>query len=233
MGQATLAGNPPVTIRVRRSGRARRVSLRVSALDGRVTLSVPPGVAEAEALAFAQDKAAWIRGHLANRAETVRVGIGTEVPVAGRVLPVRAGAVRRGVLRDDAIEVPAARAMVGPRVKAALIGLARARLTEASARHAAGLDRTHGCITLRDTRSRWGSCSAAGNLMYSWRLAMAPPEVLDYVAAHEVAHLVEMNHSPAYWAVVARLMPGYAAPRRWLKTHGADLHRYRFDDRGD
>ncbi|MGR3434759.1 MAG: M48 family metallopeptidase, partial [Shimia sp.] len=83
---------------------------------------------------------------------------------------------------------------------------------------------------LRDTRSRWGSCSAAGGLNYSWRLVMAPPEVLDYVAAHEVAHLAQMNHSPRFWAEVAGLMPGYEAPRGWLRRHGADLHRYRFGD---
>jgi predicted metal-dependent hydrolase len=78
-------------------------------------------------------------------------------------------------------------------------------------------------IALRDTRSRWGSCSATGRLMFNWRLAMAPPAVLDYVAAHEVAHLVEMNHAPAFWAVVARLCPDWRAQRAWLKAHGGAL----------
>jgi hypothetical protein len=91
------------------------------------------------------------------------------------------------------------------------------------------LGRPYTRITLRDTRSRWGSCASSGALSYSWRLIMAPPEVLDYVAAHEVAHLAEMNHSAAYWAGVARLLPGYEAPRQWLRAHGAGLHRYRFD----
>ncbi len=88
-------------------------------------------------------------------------------------------------------------------------------------------------LTLRDTRSRWGSCTVDGGLMYSWRLAMAPPEVLDYVAAHEVAHLVEMNHAPAFWAVVRRLVPDYAPRRAWLKQHGQRLHAYRFGGEGD
>jgi hypothetical protein len=65
--------------------------------------------------------------------------------------------------------------------------------------------------------------------MFSWRLIMAPPEVLDYVAAHEVAHLVEMNHSPAFWALVEKLFPAHRAARRWLREHGTGLHRYRFD----
>ena len=84
-------------------------------------------------------------------------------------------------------------------------------------------------LTLRDTRSRWGSCSHEGALMYSWRLIMAPPSVLRYVAAHECAHLVEMNHSPAFWAVVSRLYPGWQRERAWLHAEGAQLHGYRFE----
>ncbi|RMD90830.1 MAG: M48 family peptidase, partial [Alphaproteobacteria bacterium] len=106
---------------------------------------------------------------------------------------------------------------------------AREALAAACDRHAARLGRRYGRLSLRDTRSRWGSCSAEGNLNFSWRLVMAPPEVLDYVAAHEVAHLAEMNHSPAFWALVERLFPAHEAPRRWLRENGASLHRYRFD----
>ena len=88
-------------------------------------------------------------------------------------------------------------------------------------------------ITLRDTRSRWGSCSHEGALMYSWRLIMAPPAVLTYVAAHEVAHMLEMNHSDRFWAVVDQLYPGWEAQRRWLHTQGAALHALRFTTAGD
>jgi predicted metal-dependent hydrolase len=115
-------------------------------------------------------------------------------------------------------------------VAGVLKALARDRLTEASDRHAAALGRRYTRLTLRDTRSRWGSCSSAGALMYSWRLILAPPEVLDYVAAHEVAHLAQMNHSPAFWAEVARLCPSYPTHRTWLRRSGDTLHRYRFSD---
>lgn len=230
MGQAILPGNPPVEIILRRSARARRVSLRVSSLDGRVTLSMPNWMKEREALAFAEEKAGWIRGHLRGQDAPVTVGIGAAILYRGADTPVVAGPVRRAEWQGGALVVPQGAAMAAARVKAFLKLDARARLTEAASRYGRLAGRAPGRITLRDTRSRWGSCTSDGNLNFSWRLAMAPPEALDYVAAHEVAHLVEMNHSPAYWRIVADICPGYAVPRAWLKRHGARLHRYRFDD---
>jgi len=230
MGHAVLPGDPPVEITLRRSARARRVSLRVSALDGRVTLSLPKHMNAAEALAFAEEKSDWIRGHLARRQADVKLRIGGSVAFRGQDLPIAAGSVRKATVRGGAVLVPEAPHMVAARIKAMFKLTARAHLTTASKRYADLAGRSPGRITLRDTRSRWGSCSANGDLMYSWRLIMAPPDVLDYVAAHEIAHLVELNHSPAYWDVVARLLPGYAAPRAWLRQNGQSLHRYRFDD---
>jgi predicted metal-dependent hydrolase len=101
--------------------------------------------------------------------------------------------------------------------------MARDRPDAAVARHADTHRARPGKLTLRDPRSRWGSCSAKGDLMFSFRLIMTPPEVLDYVAAHEVAHLVEMNHGPAFWTLCHRLCPTTDTHRRWLKDHGAEL----------
>lgn len=230
MGQAVLQGNPPVTITLRRSARARRVSLRVSGLDGRVTLTMPPWFSEAEALAFAEQKSGWIRRHLSEQEVPVRPELGGELPFEGRLHVLEPGSGRRVVQQDGALQVPGVPEQVPARLKGFLTHAARDRLAASADRYASALGRRYGRITLRDTRSRWGSCTSAGDLMFSWRLIMAPPEVLDYVAAHEVAHLQELNHSPAYWAVVARLMPGYEVPRRWLKTNGQGLHRYRFAD---
>ncbi len=222
-----LDGTPPVDLVIRRSARARRISLRVSALDGRVTLSVPRGVSERAALDFAAEKGAWIRSHLARRDPAVEVAPGTVLTVLGRARTVRQriGAPRMG---EDAIDVSSRRA-VGPQVVALLREAARDALVPASQAHAARIGRTVGRVTLRDTRSRWGSCSAEGNLNYSWRLVLAPREVLDYVAAHEVAHLRHMDHSPAFWSVVEGLCPGWKAQRRWLRDHGAGLHAWRFE----
>ncbi|MGR3469034.1 MAG: M48 family metallopeptidase, partial [Shimia sp.] len=122
---------------------------------------------------------------------------------------------------------------VGRRLQAWLKVQARDRLAAASDHYAGLLGRPYTRLTLRDTRSRWGSCTADAGLMYSWRLILAPSEVLRYVAAHEVANLKEMNHSPAFWAIVAQLYPGHESPRRWLREHGAELHRYRFDSGQD
>lgn len=228
-----LPGPPPLEITLRRSARARRFSLRVSRLDGRVTLSLPPGARESEAMAFARQQEPWIRRALADLPQTAPVGLGAIIPVEGRLLRLDAGPGRLIRIEGDSLLIPGNPAQAGVRAAAFLRHLARDRLTEASDRHAQMIGRRYSRITLRDTRSRWGSCTADGALMYSWRLVMAPPAVLDYVAAHEVAHLAQMNHSPAFWAVVARLVPGHAAQRRWLKLHGQALHAPRFVAAGD
>ncbi|PKP73823.1 MAG: M48 family peptidase [Alphaproteobacteria bacterium HGW-Alphaproteobacteria-6] len=228
MSERILPGEPPVTLFLRRSARARRFALRVSRLDGQVTLSMPLGAAETEALAFARAKAGWIRGALAATPPRTGPAFGASLPFEGRSLTITAAAVRTVRVAGEALLVPAGADRLAARIAAFLKLAARQRLQEASARHAAAVGRSIRQISLRDTRSRWGSCTADGRLMYSWRLIMAPPPVLDYVAAHEVAHLVEMNHSPAFWALVARLLPGHAAERQWLRRHGAMLHRIDF-----
>lgn len=228
MAGHSLPGDPPVPVILRRSPRARRISLRVSQLDGRVTLTLPKGVPEAEALEFAREKERWIRGHLQSRTEDVRVDVGVDIPVEGVPQRVVEGAGRGVRLQADGLAVPADAA--GRRLQGWLRDLARDRLVTASDGYAQALGRPYTRITLRDTRSRWGSCSSQGGLMYSWRLILAPPEVLRYVAAHEVAHLAEMNHSPAFWTLVEQLYGPYQAPRTWLRLNGAALHRFRFSD---
>ncbi len=230
MGQHLLPGNPPVELTLRRSLRARRISLRVSGLDGMVTLTLPRGVSEGEALDFAQTKGDWLRAQLRKRPELVAVSWDTTLPVEGQMLRIEPGTGRRVLPLGDSLCVPGPDHSVASRLQAFLKTLARDRLATASDRYAAALGRSYTRLTLRDTRSRWGSCTTAGALMYSWRLIMAPPDVLDYVAAHEVAHLQEMNHSPAFWSLVRELCPHYAEPRQWLRENGGDLHRYRFGD---
>jgi len=207
------------------------LSLRVSRLDGRVTLTLPPRAPEREAIAFLRDREGWLRGHLAGIGADQRPAIGGHLPFLGTDMPIMAGPVRRLTLRDGALIVPdEPDQRTATRLQTFVKSQARDHLAQASDHYAAQLGRSYKSLTLRDTRSRWGSCSSSGALMYSWRLVMAPQAVLNYVAAHEVAHLAEMNHSPAFWAVVERLFPTHADCRRWLRTHGETLHRVRFTD---
>ena len=222
-----LPGDPPLTVHWRRSAQARRISLRVSGLDGKITLTLPRRAASHHGHAFLTERAGWLRSALAALPGQCAVGHGAEIPGEGAALNITPAPVRSARTEGGRLLVPAD-APAGPRVLAYLKLRARQRIDERVAHHTGMLGRAAGRITLRDPRSRWGACSSAGDLMFSWRLIMAPPEVLDYVVAHEVAHLAQMNHSPAFWAEVARLLPGYQAPRGWLRAQGASLHRFRF-----
>lgn len=230
MGQHFLPGNPPVAITLRKTAQARRISLRISRLDGRVTLTCPLRVSDREALAFAHEKADWLRQNLIAHPGPARIGIGAELPFEGRLLRIASGTGRLVRVEGADLLVPGASERAAARIGGFLKQVARDRLAAASDHYAARLGRGYTRLSLRDTRSRWGSCTADGGLMYSWRLIMAPPAVLDYVAAHEVAHLRHMDHSPRFWATVAALMPDYAKHRAWLRQHGGDLMLWRFRD---
>ncbi|MBU2868750.1 M48 family metallopeptidase [Pacificibacter marinus] len=228
MDQAILDGDPPVSVVLRRSARARRLSLRVSRLDGRVTLSLPPRASERAAMAFLREKESWIRDNLEQLPVGRVASIGSTVPFLGQDVSVVVGTGRAARLEGDRLLVPNAPNMVGPRIEAFLKLQAKTYLRAASDKYAKALDTDYARLTIRDTRSRWGSCTSDGNLMYSWRLVMAPIAVLDYVAAHEVAHRLEMNHSDRFWTHVARVCPDYAMHRDWLRTEGQVLHAWQF-----
>lgn len=223
-----LPGLPQVEIQLRRSARARRLSLRVSRADGSVTLTLPQRMREAAAMAFLSQHEDWLRQTLAARPAGVAATIGTVLPVGGLPVTLATGAGRTPRIEGDCLILPGDPARAGVKAQAFLKALARDRLAASCDRYAGMLGRSYTALTLRDTRSRWGSCTANGRLMFNWRLVMAPPSVLDYVAAHEVAHLAQMNHGPEFWATVTHLFPGYEVQRRWLRTQGETLHRYRF-----
>ena len=230
MAQHTLSGLPDIPITLRRSARAKRISLRVSGLDGRVTLTLPLGLAEQEGLDFAAQKREWLRQQVGQKNDIEIIVPGTSLPIEGLLRLVQPATGRKIILTKDQIQVPGAVELFGVKLRGYLRALARDRLAAASDVYAAQLGHDYHRLSLRDTRSRWGSCSSQGALMYSWRLIMAPSDVLAYVAAHEVAHLAEMNHAPVFWAIVANLYGDYAQPRRWLRENGAGLHNFRFGD---
>ena len=230
MRRIVASDGAAIELLLRRSDQARRVSLRVSALDGRVTLTLPRRMHEADALAFAQSRAEWIRTALGRVGTPRQVGPGARLPFAGTAVTIDPAPGRGAIrLEGDRLVVPGPDGAMARRVAVWLRFCAQERLAEACDRHEAVLGRRRTRLVLRDTRSRWGSCSSAGVLMFNWRLVMAPPEVLDYVAAHEVAHLAEMNHSARYWAIVERIFPDYRRARAWLRQEGNALHLWRFD----
>lgn len=222
-----LPGDPPVPVILRRSARARRLSLRISGSDGRVTLTLPLRARLGDGLAFLREREGWLRGHLARAPTLIQPAFGTTIPFEGHLLLLSPGEGRRVVLDGNRLLLPSDPDRLAARLGAFLRATARDRITAACDRHARALGQPFRKITLRDPRSRWGSCTSGGDLMMSWRLVLAPPRVLDYVAAHEVAHLARMDHSPQFWAVVATLCPGFEEPRDWLRREGAGLHRLR------
>ena len=225
--QIFLSDYPTIGATLRRSRQAKRLSLRISSLDGRITITGPHFIPESTFQDFLDSKADWI---LANHKHIERIVIedGASVPVLGKPHMIKCTNMRKISLVDDQILVPRRSSSIGAQVKGFLKSLARDHLAQASDHYAQRLGHSYQGLRLRDTRSRWGSCSSDGHLMYSWRLVMAPRDVLNYVAAHEVAHLVEMNHSKSFWSVVHDIYGDYEQPRDWLRTSGNQLHRYNF-----
>lgn len=222
--------DPATEVALVRHAGARRLTLRVDPVTGAARVTVPTRTSLAEIRMFLLRQSSWLRKAQARVPEIVCVVDGAVIPVEGIPHEVRRvpGPARAARLTGGLLTV-GGRSPAGPQVAAWLKLRARDALLPAVERHAAVLGRPFQAVQLRDTSSRWGSCTSRGSLNFSWRLAMAPPAILDYVAAHEVAHLAEMNHSAKFWAVVAKLMPDYERRRHWLKTEGRGLHRYRFD----
>ena len=219
-------------IALRRRPTARRITLRVSAATGDVVITLPSRTAVNTAQRFAASHAGWIAARLARMPARVVFEPGAAVPLRGVphrgcLQATRSAAVRVTHEGEEAvITVACAPAHVARRIRDFLAREARRDLGEAVERYAERLGERPARITLRDTRSRWGSCTARRELNFSWRLILAPPMVLDYLVAHEMAHLREMNHSPRFWALLRDLCPNVDAAEAWLKRHGAGLHRY-------
>ncbi len=218
-------GGRDVPVAVRRNARARRISLTVR--GGEVRLTLPPGAGEAAGLAFLESRRAWLERRLRDAPEPAPFRPGGTVPFRGRPRRICVVPGLRDPLRLEEDRLLLATAAGCERlVEAWLRREARLAFGDAVARHAAALGVEPRGIAIRDQKTRWGSASAAGRLNFSWRAVMAPPFVLDYLAAHEVAHLREMNHGPRFWSLCRRLCPETDAAERWLRTEGPGLHRY-------
>ena len=223
-----------IEVPVRVSSRARRLSLKVDPAFGTPTLVLPPGVSMSQAESFVARNAVWLEKQLARLPDTISFADGAIIPLLGVDHRIRHKPELRGTVRvseypcDDMphLDVSGGIDHLARRLTDWLKREARRELSARARFYATQLGRKPARISVRDTRSRWGSCSSTGRLSFSWRLILAPRHVLDYVCAHEAAHLVEMNHSGRFWALCDGLVEDMNMSRTWLKRNGFTLHRY-------
>lgn len=240
-GRQTVASPPrlllldgvPAPVEVRVSARARRLSMRIDAARNVVRISTPPRVPDADLRLFVNRHRDWLLQRLSVVPDRVAFVPGAIVPILGidhviRHTPANRRRPQPQTLPDGTCELHVGGEVefVPRRVADFLKAEARRLLMARSQEKAGRLGARVTGLSIRDTRSRWGSCSPDGRLSFCWRLVMAPDPVFDYVVAHEVAHLREMNHSPRFWALCASLTEGVDEHRDWLRANGARLHRY-------
>ena len=216
----------PFPCRVGRHRGARRMTIRVSPAGVRVT--VPARARRADVDAFLAASRSWVADRLAEIPAAPALADGARLALLDDALTLavsgRAGGGGRADRRDGRLEVrPAADGSLEGPVERWYRRCALAELDARSRAVAAGLGREVARVAVRDPRSRWGSCTTAGRLSFSWRLMLAPEHVLDYVVAHEVCHLVRPDHSPAFWRLLEEVRPGHDAARRWLRENGERL----------
>ena len=225
-----LVDGEDVPLTFKRNARCKRMVLRLSPDGAGVVMTLSPRTSVAEALRFAETSKSWIAQTMAKRSPRVAFADCNQILFQGQVCTIKATGGRRGLVtyssEESVIYVPGEVAHLPRRLGDWLKVQAKTKLQEVSQIYAAAMQTKFQKLTIRDQKSRWGSCSATGELSYSWRLILAPPHVLDYVAAHEVAHLKEMNHGPRFWRLVICHCLDAKQARNWLRTHGKELHRY-------
>ncbi len=214
---------------VRRAG-MKRMTLRLRLSDGAFVLTAPPRVARLALQSFAERHTSWIAARLQTQAQAISLAPQQQIALRGQphrlvhIERVRGGVqLERGEDGAAEIRVTCAHSHFERRLRQFLHKEAAKDLQEAVQRHASTLGVSVARIVVRDQSSRWGSCSVRGVLSFSWRLILTPPFVLNYLAAHEVAHVQEMNHSPQFWQLVARLDPHHKQAEKWLKDNGQAL----------
>jgi predicted metal-dependent hydrolase len=222
------AASGRISVVIKRNVHARRLILRVDESLGLAVLVLPSRTSLNQGERFLRDHLEWLEERLKRLAAPAPFADGTVFPLRGTLCRIRAKRGRGLVTleRGDGehvLSVPGEPEFLARRVTEWLRREARRDLERAVAKHAEALGRKPGGLRIADPKSRWGSCSSKGVLTFSWRLVLAPPRVLDYLAAHETAHLREMNHGKKFWAWVEKLDPDYETARAWLNKSGVAL----------
>lgn len=223
----------PLTIK--QNARATRMTLRIEPGGRALKMTIPQGLPEREVNAFLNRHQGWLMTKLARFSGESQIEEGGSILIRGISHRIeRTGKIRgltEAIVIDDepVLRVSGDEEHLNRRIVDFLKKEARQDLDRLVAIYTGRIGRRAKSLSLKDTRSRWGSCSADGALSFSWRIVMAPPKVIAYLAAHEVAHLQEMNHSPDFWALCGRLCPDTDDAKRWLRRNGTMLHAIDFD----
>lgn len=215
-------------IKVVRSMRAKRMSLRIDAKLRLPVLTVPRFASVTGAAAFAQANRQWIENRLAQLAVSRPFADGDVISLFGQKVTICHAPEQRGgvVWQGDKLLVSGGAEFLSRRVKDFIYEEAERRLLRLSREKAALIDCKVNRVCIKDTKSRWGSCSSLDNINYNWRIALAPPEAIDYLVAHEVAHLLHRDHSAEFWQCVDKLSANAAAGKNWLRQKGRSLYIY-------
>ncbi|MEM1087454.1 MAG: SprT family zinc-dependent metalloprotease [Pseudomonadota bacterium] len=217
-----------IPVRLEVNKRAKRLILRIDETAREGVAVSPNRRALADVARFAQERADWLEAHLGALPAQVALVDGAQFNLRGQPCEITLqGEGRLAYLREGEpmrLHAPGIAETIERRVLRFLKAEAKTDLTRAVERYCDALGVAARRVTIKDTKSRWGSCTSDGRLAFSWRVIMAPPDVLEYLAAHECAHLLEMNHSPKFWAHVERCRPTWKRERNWLRRHGRELH---------
>lgn len=221
-------GEEMLPLVIRRHRRAKRICLRYNPTDHAISLTLPRHTRVTDGLRFLMQKSEWVITTLRDMPSKKQIKPGVVIPLLGKRVRIKhePDMTRKWILRDDVLYVSGPRGEFPERVTEALKKIASLTLTKLAERDAARIGRKLARVSVRDTRSRWGSCSSTARLSFSYRLIFAPKEVMEYVVAHEVAHLRHMNHSKAFWNAVEQLCPDYEIAKDWLSLHGKDMYRF-------
>lgn len=229
-----VVGERILKLKIVENDRARRLTLRIDAAGQGLRVTVPPGVARGEVDGFLERHEGWIAQRIGRLPDRPEVRPGVKIPIRGkphRIVhePGRRGAAETGIEDGEPVLiVHGERAHLPRRVADFLKREAKQDIEALVAKHTTTVGRRAKSIRYKDTTSRWGSCSSTGGLSFSWRIMMAPPMVIDYLVAHEVAHLKEMNHGPRFWKLCRELCPETDRCKAWLKRNGNALQAIRF-----
>ncbi|RLQ89640.1 M48 family metallopeptidase [Notoacmeibacter ruber] len=226
-------GERALPLAIHRNPRARRLILRIVPGGRSLRVTAPPGVSKKQIDAFLDRNAGWLAERL-DRHQGTELVAGGDLTFRGRSCRILHSGQLRGLpaLIEEkdgpTILVHGPQEALPKRLAAFLRQEAEAMMVPLAHAHAATLGRPIEAVRFRDTRSRWGSCTANGTLSFSWRIMMAPDFVIDYLVAHEVAHLAEMNHGRHFWAICHDLCPRVDEAKAWLKEHGGRLQAFDF-----